>query len=321
MSIANISYNGGGAGIVNRYPYTDYHEMNLDWLVSNYQSIIDKVNETIDWANNHQIEYEEAIARLTAVENEINTFEQAITETFNRLQANFEQQFREQQEALERALAETQAEVDQAILQMQQEVTRQLAEFVVQFETLKSEVRAEINNLLAQVNRAIEDMQNTLEANNQYMINYVDGKLQEFIENIPIYQNIFVYNPYRGRVTQLQQAINDIYSVASVWGLTAQQYDSLGLTATEYDSKGLSAIEYDTLAYKLLFNDPDLYMMNPFTGTVDSLKTVIMYLVSLHRDDALTATEYDALDLDADSYDAYELEAYNYDFSGKTLLV
>ena len=71
MSISNISYNGYGAGITNKYPYTDFHEMNLDWLLTTYQSIVDKLNETIDWANNHQTEYEEAIARLTAVENEM----------------------------------------------------------------------------------------------------------------------------------------------------------------------------------------------------------------------------------------------------------
>ena len=86
MSLNPIVYNGYNAGITNKYPYTDFHEMNLDWLLTNYKAIIDKLNETIDWCNNHQTEYEEAMRRLQAVENEIYTFEQQITDAFNRLE-------------------------------------------------------------------------------------------------------------------------------------------------------------------------------------------------------------------------------------------
>ena len=314
MSISNIVYNGYNAGITNKYPYTDFHEMNLDWLLTNYQAIIDKLNETIAWCNTHQTEYEEAMARLKAVEDEIYTFEQQITDAFDRL----EQQITSD---VEMALVQIRTDVDTAIRQMQQEVTRQLADFVQQFQDLKSEVQAEINRLLGIVNRAIDQLNNTLEANNQFVFEYVENRLEEFKELIPDYENIYVYNPYRGEVTHLQQAINDLYSVASIWGLTAAQYDSLGLTADEYDNLNLSAIEYDTLGYKLLFKDPDLYMFNPFTGQLESLKSVIMSLVGLHRNDALTADEYDLLDLDADTYDAYALSAYDYDFSGKILLV
>ena len=314
MSISTIVYNGYNAGITNKYPYTDFHEMNLDWLLTNYQAIIDKLNETIEWANTHQGEYEAALARLEAVENEINTFEQQITDAFNRL----EQQITAD---VELALTEIRTEVSTAIRQMQQEVTQQLADFVVEFQQLKSEVQAEINRLLDIVNRAIADLQNQLEANNQFVFEYVENRLEEFKALIPDYENIYVYNPYRGEVTHLQQAINDLYSVASIWGLTAAQYDSLGLTADEYDNMNISAIEYDTLGFKLLYKDPDLYMFSPFTGQMESLKNVILSLVGLHREDALTAQEYDDLALDADAYDAYQVDAFDYDFSGKTILV
>lgn len=314
MSISNIVYNGYNAGITNKYPYTDFHEMNLDWLLTNYQAIIDKLNETIAWCNTHQGEYEEALARLEAVENEIETFEQQIRDEFARL----EQQITSD---VEMALVQIRSDVDAAIRQMQQDVTQQLADFVVEFQQLKSEVQAEINNLLGIVNRAIEQLQNQLAANNEFVFEYVENRLEEFKALIPDYENIYVYNPYRGVVTHLQQAINDLYSVAAVWGLTAAQYDSLGLTADEYDNMNLSAIEYDTLGFKLLYKDPDLYMFSPFTGQMESLKSVILSLVGLHREDALTAQEYDDLALDADAYDAYQVEAFDYDFSGKTILV
>ena len=317
MSISNISYNGAGAGIRHAYPYTDFHEMNLDWILTTYQAIVDKLNETINWANTHQTEYEEAIARLTAVENEIATFEAQVNAAFERLQAQFEAEFEAQKAEMEAALAAAQAEMRDAIRQMQVEVTQELAQFYEQFQVLKSEIQAEVNAMLATVTRAIDNLYEIMQSNNQYVFDYVALKLEEFRALIPDYENIYVYNPFRGEQTLLQVAINDIYSVACIWGLTAEQYDSLELTASEYDALGLTAQEYDTFGYKLLYKDPDLYMINPFTGTYDPIKSVINDLAALHKTKAYTATEYDALDLDADTYDGYELEAYFYDWFGK----
>lgn len=64
-----------------------------------------------------------------------------------------------------------------------------------------------------------------------------------------------------------------------------------------------------------------IMIYNPVTGTKDDLQTVINSLYEESRENALTATEYDALDLSATAYDAYDLTASQYDTSGKTLLV
>lgn len=60
---------------------------------------------------------------------------------------------------------------------------------------------------------------------------------------------------------------------------------------------------------------------NPATGQQQDLQTVINSLFDVSREDALTATEYDALDLTATAYDAYDISAYDYDTAGKTILV
>lgn len=57
------------------------------------------------------------------------------------------------------------------------------------------------------------------------------------------------------------------------------------------------------------------------TGVYTDLQTALNNLYDAGRDEALTATEYDALDLSATAYDAYDLTASQYDTSGKTLLV
>lgn len=62
-------------------------------------------------------------------------------------------------------------------------------------------------------------------------------------------------------------------------------------------------------------------VFDPTTGIYSPLQIVIDNLYTAGRADALTATEYDALDLSATAYDAYELTATEYDQNGKTLLV
>lgn len=63
-------------------------------------------------------------------------------------------------------------------------------------------------------------------------------------------------------------------------------------------------------------------MINPITGVYEDVRNVVEDIVEyFHTENALTAGEYDALELTAEGYDSYELTAYDYDFNGKVLLV
>lgn len=63
-----------------------------------------------------------------------------------------------------------------------------------------------------------------------------------------------------------------------------------------------------------------IYVYNPATGERQDLQTVINSLFDSGREDALTADEYDALELTATYYDGQNISAYDYDTAGKTLL-
>lgn len=63
-----------------------------------------------------------------------------------------------------------------------------------------------------------------------------------------------------------------------------------------------------------------IVVYDPTTGVLSPLQTVIDNLYGTTREEALTATEYDALELTATTYDAYEITAFNYDKYGKTIL-
>lgn len=46
-------------GFFNKYPYTDFHELNLDFLLKNYKTLLDSLAELDTWVEQHQQEYEE----------------------------------------------------------------------------------------------------------------------------------------------------------------------------------------------------------------------------------------------------------------------
>lgn len=64
-----------------------------------------------------------------------------------------------------------------------------------------------------------------------------------------------------------------------------------------------------------------IYLYNPATGTKQDLQTVINSLFDVSRENALTASEYDGLELTATYYDGQDISAYDYDTAGKTLLM
>ena len=305
----------------NKYPYTDLHELNLDWLLETYQEIVDHIAVLTAWMEQHKEEYAEAMQRLQAVENEIDTFEQRVQAEFDRLAAEQAAAFAEQTAKLDKAIADMKAEVNAEIIRLREDVTTAIEAFQAEFRQLRADIEAEITSLRIMINQEIVRLNQTLEVNNAYIKQYVEDRIDQFIDEFPNMINLVpVYNPVRGAMTALQQALNDLYDVARVYGLTAGQYDSLGLTAEEYDNYELTAMEYDQYGYiKLGYPDENWYMISPFTGQFTKVKNVVMDLAHFHMV-GLTAEEYDLLELEAEEYDNKLITAFDYDWFGKDIL-
>ena len=305
----------------NKYPYTDFHELNLDWLLETYQEIVDHITTLMNWMEQHKTEYQEAMARLEAVENEIATFEARVQAEFDRLAQEQAEAFAEQTAKLDLAIQQMKDEVNEEIVKLRRDVADAIADFQAQFNQLKASVEAEITQLRILINQEIVRLNETLEVNNAYIRQYVEDRIDQFINDFPTMIDLVpVYNPVRGTTTSLQQAINDLYDVARVYGLTAEQYASLGLTAEAYDNYELTAMEYDQFGYiKLGYPDENWYMISPFTGQYTKVKNVVMDLAHFHMD-GLTAEEYDLLELEAEEYDDKLITAFDYDWFGKDIL-
>ena len=43
----------------NEYPYTDFHELNLSWVITKIKALMDQVKNLEDWRATHEAEYQE----------------------------------------------------------------------------------------------------------------------------------------------------------------------------------------------------------------------------------------------------------------------
>ncbi len=139
------------------------------------------------------------------------------------------------------------------------------------------------------------------------------------------------YQHFKTDLTQIQHDIDELFTKTSE---NSRQINSL-LTSVSNLQYRLNTITARLITLEALvqtgltdLNDrvtvleesQAMYMFSPFTGLYVPLTTVIYELAQYHLADALTAAEYDALDMTAAYYDAKDLTAIQYDNSGKILL-
>lgn len=60
-------------GWFNQFPYTDFHELNLDFVLKNYKHLLDSLTQIDGWIEEHEKEYEELKQYVENLENGIFT--------------------------------------------------------------------------------------------------------------------------------------------------------------------------------------------------------------------------------------------------------
>lgn len=64
----------------------------------------------------------------------------------------------------------------------------------------------------------------------------------------------------------------------------------------------------------------DIQIYDPTTGLLSPIQVVINNLFDMNRTNAITCTEFDAIELTATEFDAIEITAFNFDVNGKDLI-
>lgn len=155
-----------------------------------------------------------------------------------------------------------------------------------------------LNSMIAQLN-----------SNTEFIEKY-SGKIEEIEAEVANLRN---------EMTSFEQEIND--EIRTTFANIRLEIASLIATAltqaNAYTDSVAGRLEDEIQQISI----GQINVFDPTTGLVSSLQIVIDNLYNSGRDDALTASEYDALELTATAYDAYDLTAVEYDQHAKSLLV
>ena len=155
-----------------------------------------------------------------------------------------------------------------------------------------------LNEMIAQLN------------SNTAFIEEYSGKIEELETEIAALKQ---------EMTDFENQINlDITTRFDAIKLELQSAIATTLTqANAYTDATASVLRQEIQAISL----GQITLFDPTTGTMNDLQTVIDNIYGTTREEAITASEYDGLQLTATTYDGYEITAFNYDRYGKTILV
>ena len=155
-------------------------------------------------------------------------------------------------------------------------------------------------------------------------------EIQRMINAAIVANNVEVYNAIDSVRTSLENQLNalDIDITARYKAYTDAQINLQKIYIDNQDVfyfEQAKAYSDNNLTLAKAYTDNQVLsytmMINPITGVYEDVRNVVNDIVSyFHTADALTAIEYDSLQLTAEDYDAYELTAYDYDFNGKIRL-
>lgn len=315
-------------GLYENWPYTNFHELNLNWMIGivrQAEETMGKLSQTIngivdDRLKDFQKQFEESEARIQS----------ALTQMQTQINASL----KEVQDSLALVNGRLDAQ-DARIEALERDLNNSIQEAI---KAMNEAVRAEIERLTNLVNQMVDE-------NNQWKIDFENGleewkatlikeqadwlakELDAFLKTLPDVQNVLVVSPVSGKVMTIGDALQELYETMRLESITAGEYDRLQLTAGEYDSwrvdfypTGLTAFQYDSYAKRYLINTIEqTWVWHPLLGKRVPAQQVIDFNTEMIRSfGTLTAGEYDSKMYTAGEYDDLDLEAIFFDFASNT---
>ena len=155
-----------------------------------------------------------------------------------------------------------------------------------------------LNSMIAQLN-----------SNTEFIEEY-SGKIEEIEAEIAALRNEMV---------EFQAEVND--NINTRFNALAVELRAMIATALD-QAKAYTDLVAQGLEYEIQnIAIGQITVYDPTTGMTENLQTVIDNLYNASREEAITASEYDGLELTATTYDGYDISAFNYDRYGKTILM
>ena len=271
----------------NLYPYTDFHEANLDYLLTKYREFDSRLSELVsDFA---QVEADfEALSR--EVNNLLNTMEAEIRRAI--------------EEYLPTAMAPYINQINEAIAEI--EAMRDLmAGWDEELRIIRSEYSTADDNLQIDYITRIADLRFEM----IQQIIRLDNRIDDLEFELPE-----IYNLVKGYKTNIAYVIYDVYDACRYMAYTAAQYANAGLTAQEFDDLQREALDLDLNGYVILY--PPKQCLNPLTGVRADICTILQDLALFASVRTWTAYDWDSVwEQDVTTIDALDITAFNFDYT------
>lgn len=289
-------------GLFDQFPYTNFHELNLDWVLqtikdmkNTYDVLQKEIQDTIDFVNNFEKHADELIDERISIQ--LSIYDQRIKDLQNQIDKLYEE-----------------INKDDGVLGMLEAMGLRIDDLQNQINNLQHTLNDEVFKLL----NMLHEYKHSIDA----ILAKETDRLEKYIyDTVTKLDRLDVVNPITGIFEDIQNVLDDIVAIVSnSYGITALQYDSLGLTAMDYDRLFITAEEYSTKGYFQLYQKLSFAIVrNPFTGLNDSFQNVLNSLTELHKC-FITALEYDNKQLTAEDYDKMRLTAFAYDWFGSLVV-
>ena len=203
-----------------KYPYTNFHDINLDYILKQIKILKQEYNEIKDIKD-------EINNTFDNLQNDIITLQNMYTALLENNNA-FKNEVRDSFTALSNDIINT-------ISSLESSLNSKFINYTI-------ETNDKFNKLSSSVNLTINAFNRQLVA--------MDRKLDETLNNL--WMSLKMVNPFTGQEESVLSVIDYLASLHMADGITANEYDLLELSAQVYDDKQLTAREYDTQANILL---------------------------------------------------------------------
>ena len=275
----------------NTYPYTDFHELNLDWMLKKMEQLEHDYSGLVTDFDEIQREFN---ALSDEVSNLLNTMEAEIQAKIEAYVPGYvDSQLTPYINQLNAALAEVEA-LKQTIAGWDEQLTLIRSEYVQGDTNVKVECLGQISSL------RFEMLQQIIR---------LDNRIDDLKFELPE-----IYNLVKGYKTNIANVIYDVYDAVRYFAYTALQYANAGLTAQELDDLHREALDLDLNGYVILY--PPKKCLNPLTGVRADICTILQDLALFASVRTWTAYDWDSVWLqDCDTIDALDITAFNFDYT------
>ena len=294
-------------GFVAQYPYTNFHELNADYLLRRMHEVEEHLASLDSYIDGRVTSaMQPYINELNRLVQEVHNLDANVTATLESYQTQIDAQ---------------NVRITREFATMKANLEREFAEKIEELDKKIIEQDRDIENGLADLRRFMVEINNQLSSRFNLFREEINNQLAQFLAELPDY--MLVRSPFSGNLVTVQEAINELYENTSRYrAITAAEFDALGLTAEEYDDLEITAWDFDTHGLDVLPVVDTLHnMFSPFTGLWSSLQTVINEIVEFSdRAHSITAEDFDAAELTAEEFDELEMYAYTYDFNAADII-